>query len=70
MWMEKASIASAEGEVETLRRRHAELESRLTVLDKHLALTPNEQVERARIKKEKLWVKDRMMALGVLPARG
>ena len=67
--MEKASIASAEDEVETLRRRHAELESRLTLLDKHLALTPSEQVERARIKKEKLWVKDRMMALGVLQAR-
>jgi hypothetical protein len=67
--MEKASIASAEDEVETLRKRHAELEGRLTVLDKHLALTPSEQVERARIKKEKLWVKDRMMALGVLQVR-
>jgi hypothetical protein len=67
--MEKASIASAEDEVENLRRRHAELESQLTLLDKHLALTPREQVERARIKKEKLWVKDRMMALGVLQAR-
>ena len=36
----------------------------LSVLDKHLALTPAEQIERARIKKEKLWVKDRMAALG------
>jgi hypothetical protein len=67
--MQNAPMASAEDEVETLRKRHAELESRLTVLDKHLSLTPDEQVERARIKKEKLWVKDRMMALGVLQAR-
>jgi hypothetical protein len=64
--MEKASTSDEGLEVETLRQRHAELESRLSVLDKHLSLTPDEQVERARIKKEKLWVKDRMLALGAL----
>jgi hypothetical protein len=65
--MVKAPSHGAEAnEVETLRQRHAELERRLSVLDKHLSLTPDEQVERARIKKEKLWVKDRMMLLGVV----
>jgi hypothetical protein len=65
--MEKASTGSGEvAEVESLRERHAELERRLSSLDKHLSLTPDEQLERARIKKEKLWVKDRMMALGAL----
>jgi uncharacterized protein YdcH (DUF465 family) len=51
-------------EVEGLRRRHQELERRLSELERHLSLTPNEQVERARLKKEKLWVKDRMLVLG------
>jgi hypothetical protein len=64
--MEKASTIAEGTEVETLRKRHAELESRLSILDKHLALTPAEQVERVRIKKEKLWVKDRMAALGAV----
>ncbi len=52
--MEKAE------ELETLRHRHEELERRLAVLDRHLSLTPAEQQERARLKKEKLWLKDRM----------
>jgi len=64
--MDKGSTIAEGHEVETLRRRHAELEGRLSVLDKHLALTPAEQVERVRIKKEKLWVKDRMAALGAV----
>jgi len=64
--MEKVSTSAEGNEVETLRRRHAELESRLSVLDKHLHLTPAEEVERSRIKKEKLWVKGRMAALGAV----
>ena len=35
-----------------------------TTLERHLTLTPAEQLERARIKKEKLWIKDRLLALG------
>jgi uncharacterized protein YdcH (DUF465 family) len=32
-------------------------------LDRHLSLTPDEQVERAQLKKEKLRAKDRLAAL-------
>ena len=68
--MEKASITGgAANEVEHLRKRHAELEHKLSALERHLSLTPEEQIERARIKKEKLWVKDRMMALGAFQGR-
>lgn len=50
-------------ELEALRQRHQELEKRLATIDRHLSLTADEQTERAVIKKEKLRVKDRMLAL-------
>jgi len=53
----------AQAEIFRLRKRHAEIEQRLVELDRHLSLTPDEQVERARLKKEKLWSKDRMTIL-------
>jgi uncharacterized protein YdcH (DUF465 family) len=46
-----------------LERRHEELERRLAALDRHLSLTSDEQIERVRLKKEKLWVKDRLVRL-------
>jgi hypothetical protein len=39
----------------------------LAELDRHLSLTPEEQVERAQLKKEKLRTKDRLVALAAHP---
>ena len=59
----------AEGEkTERLKQRHDELERRLAELERHLSLTPAEQVERSRLKKEKLWTKDELQRLGALRA--
>jgi hypothetical protein len=58
-----ASAVPLSEDTDGLERRHEELERRLAVLDRHLSLTPDEQVERARLKKEKLWVKDRLLVL-------
>jgi hypothetical protein len=49
--------------LETLRSQHQFLESRLAVLDRQLSLTSKEQTERARLKKEKLAIKDRIQLL-------
>ena len=46
-----------------LRKRHGELERRLAELDRHLSLTPEEQIERSRLKKEKLRMKDEITRL-------
>jgi uncharacterized protein YdcH (DUF465 family) len=56
-------VNSAAGELIELRERHGEIERRLTELDRHLSLTPDEQLERARLKKEKLRAKDRIALL-------
>jgi len=44
--------------LDTLRAEHARLEQRLKELDRHLSLTPAEQIERANLKKAKLQLKD------------
>ena len=44
--------------LDDLRAEHARLEQRLKELDRHLSLTPAEQIERANIKKAKLQLKD------------
>lgn len=51
-------------EIGRLKQRHTEIEKRLSELDRHLSLTSDEQIERARLKKEKLWSKDRITLLG------
>jgi uncharacterized protein YdcH (DUF465 family) len=51
-----------------LRERHDELERRLAELERHLSLTPDEQVERSRLKKEKLRTKDELSRLGAVRA--
>ena len=48
---------------EELEREHAALELRLHELDRHLSLTSDEQAERARLKKLKLAMKDRIAKL-------
>ena len=54
---------SAAVEMVQLRERHGEIERRLAELDRHLSLSPDEQLERARLKKEKLRNKDRIALL-------
>ncbi len=53
----------AEAEISRLKERHTEIERRLSELDRHLSLTSEEQLERARLKKEKLRSKDRIAIL-------
>jgi hypothetical protein len=59
----RVDLASAAVEMVRLRERHGEIERRLAELDRHLSLTPDEQIERSRLKKEKLVTKDRLAAL-------
>ncbi|HVX93465.1 MAG TPA: YdcH family protein [Polyangia bacterium] len=67
--MEKIRVESEPGaEVERLRARHDEIERRLSELERHLSLTPEEQIERSQLKKEKLRAKDRIAWLSS-PAR-
>lgn len=47
----------------SLEAEHRELEARLAELERHLSLTPEEQLERARLKKLKLVTKDRIARL-------
>jgi hypothetical protein len=44
--------------LDSLKQEHKRLEERLRELEKHLSLTPDEQIERATIKKVKLQLKD------------
>jgi uncharacterized protein YdcH (DUF465 family) len=74
--MEKIRVAAQTGtgddvgaEVAKLKARRDEIEKRLTVLDRHLSLTPDEQVERSDLKKEKLRTKDRLTQITVAAAR-
>jgi hypothetical protein len=50
-------------EIDALRQRHKELEDALALIDAHLSLTAKEQDERAKLKKEKLAIKDRLLIL-------
>ena len=58
-----ASAVPLSEDADGLEHRHQELERRLAALDRHLSLTPDEQIERVRLKKEKLWVKDCLLML-------
>ena len=67
--MEKIRVASEQGSgseadvAKALRARHDEIEKRLSELERHLSLTPSEQIERSQLKKEKLRAKDRLAQL-------
>ena len=50
-------------EIDALRQRHKELEDALAAIEAHLSLTAKEQAERAKLKKEKLAIKDRIQLL-------
>jgi uncharacterized protein YdcH (DUF465 family) len=64
----RVDMTSAAVEMVRLRERHDELERRLAELERHLSLTPDEQMERSQIKKEKLRTKDELTRLGALRA--
>jgi len=68
--MEKILVdqESAAVQMVRLRERHGELERRLAELERHLSLTPDEQIERSQIKKEKLRTKDLIQRLGAVRA--
>jgi uncharacterized protein YdcH (DUF465 family) len=50
-------------QIEQLRSEHARLEMRLAELERHLSLSPEEQRERAELKKAKLQLKDSLLHL-------
>jgi uncharacterized protein YdcH (DUF465 family) len=64
----RVDLGSAAVQMVRLRERHDELERRLAELERHLYLTPDEQVERSELKKEKLRTKDQLTRLGALRA--
>ena len=49
--------------VESLQQTHQQLERRLNKLDRHRSLSPEEQFEVQVLKKRKLALKDRMIAM-------
>lgn len=49
--------------LEQLQEMHREADARLRQLERHIWLSPDEQVELARLKKQKLHLKDRMREL-------
>lgn len=67
----KAPAVAPVVDVVELKQQHEALERQLAALERHLSLTPAEEVERARLKKEKLRLKDRLFALtaAARPAR-
>ena len=51
--------------LDRLREQHQQADQRLRELDRHVWLSPDEQVELARLKKEKLRLKDEMRHLAL-----
>ena len=50
-------------DLEALRKQHRDLEAKLEIMDRQLYLTAKEEAERARLKKQKLAIKDRIHLL-------
>ena len=61
--LKQAVATDIEAHLDWLKQEHAKLESRLRELDRHLSLSPEEQKERAELKKAKLQLKDNMLHL-------
>ena len=64
----RVDVGSATVKMVRLQERHEELERRLAELERHLSLTPEEQVERSQLKKEKLRTKDELTRLSAIRA--
>ncbi len=61
---QRVSRVSRSGEsLEDLQASHQELDRRLAAIERHISLTSAEQAERTRLKKEKLRIKDRILAV-------
>jgi uncharacterized protein YdcH (DUF465 family) len=56
-------VSDFDSEMQRLHAEHERLELRLRELDRHLSLSPEEQTERANLKKAKLLVKDDLLHL-------
>jgi uncharacterized protein YdcH (DUF465 family) len=54
---------SKQATLEQLTEQHRQLDEQLRMLERRRALTPAEQVEITRLKKQKLWTKDRIARL-------
>lgn len=52
--------AELEEKLQVLKVEHKALDQRLVEIESHLSMTPQEQVEAARLKKQKLRKKDEM----------
>jgi hypothetical protein len=61
--MQKVDASDVATTLDRLRDEHAQLELRLRELENHLSLSPEEQLERARLKKTKLLLKDDILHL-------
>ena len=59
----QASAGTKVEMIERLRREHRELETKISELEGHLALSPQEEMERSHLKKLKLLKKDQIQAL-------
>lgn len=55
---------ATQSRIDSLTAEHHRLEQRLSELERHLSLSPEEQRERAELKKAKLQLKDALLALG------
>jgi uncharacterized protein YdcH (DUF465 family) len=66
--VDPVQVEQTEQTAARLKQRHDELERRLAELERHLSLTPEEQIERSQLKKEKLRTKDELQRLGALRA--
>jgi hypothetical protein len=56
--MPQKTASEVNDTLDKLRQEHARLEMRLRELERHLSLSPDEQLERANLKKAKLQLKD------------
>jgi hypothetical protein len=61
--MENHQESEVQMTIEQLREQHQQAEQRLRELDRHVWLSPDEQVELARLKKRKLQLKDEIRHL-------
>ena len=61
--MTPETVGSKQATLEQLTQEHRRLDEQLKMLERRRALLPSEQVEIARLKKQKLLTKDRIARL-------
>lgn len=61
--MTTTTVGSKQEVLEQLTAEHRRLDEQLKILERRRALTPSEQVEIVRLKKQKLLTKDRIARL-------